>query len=545
MLFLSTLLMALFITVSLIPVLKSVAIRYKAVDLPAARKVHLKPIPKVGGLAMAVGVLAPVLLWAPLDGFGRALAAGACVIVVFGVADDLTDLRYRAKFLGQVLAALIVIVFGDLEIRSLGSLLPLGVRLPGVLAVPLTCLLIVGVTNAINLSDGLDGLAGGISLLSFAAIGFLCYQAEMYTGLFVAVAVMGAIFGFLRFNTHPAAVFMGDTGSQLLGFLAVCLAIWVTQASEALSPVLPVVLLGFPILDTFTVMTERLAAGRSPFAADKNHSHHKLMRLGLYHTEAVFAIYVLQALLVTFAYLFRFHSDWLLLNVYGLFAALVLGGFTGADRFGWKLPRFHFIDAVVKGRLKRLKDRQLVIRTVFPAVTWAAPTLLLATCLIVREVPAFVGEIALVMSNVLVATMVLRPAWMGAVLRLSLYLLIPFVVFQCESCVTDLLPTTARRAYNLAYGVLVCFVILTLKFTRRRRGFHPTPMDFLVLFLALVVPNLPDPRIQGFHMGVIATRVIALLFSYEVLIGELRGKLTRQGVLAAAGYAVVALKGLL
>jgi UDP-GlcNAc:undecaprenyl-phosphate GlcNAc-1-phosphate transferase len=545
MLFLSTWLMALFVTVSLIPVLKTLAIRYNAVDVPDARKVHVKPIPRVGGLAMAVGVLAPVLLWAPLGDFGRALAAGAGIIVLFGGADDLMDLRYRSKFLGQVLAALVVIAFGGLQLRSLGSLLPLGVHLPVFLAVPLTCLFIVGVTNAINLSDGLDGLAGGIAALSFGAIGLLCYQSGLYAGLFVAVAVMGAIFGFLRFNTHPAVIFMGDTGSQLLGFLAVCLAVWVTQQSEALSPVLPVVLLGFPILDTLTVMTERVVAGRSPFKPDRNHFHHKLMRLGLYHSEAVFAIYVLQALLVTLAYLFRFHSDWLLLTAYGCFAALVLGGFTGADRFGWKLPRFHFIDAVVKGRLKRLKDRQLVIRTAFPAVEWTAPVLILVTCLIVRDVPAFVGEIALVMANLLVAVMVLRPAWMKAVLRISLYLLIPFVVYQCEGCVTALLPTTARRAYNLAYGVLVCFVFLTLKFTRRRKGFHATPMDFLVLFLALVVPNLPDHRLQSFHMGVIATRIIALLFSYEVLVGELRGKLTRQGVLAAAGYAVVALKGLL
>lgn len=545
MLFLSTLLMALFITVSLIPVLKVAAVRYNAVDMPGGRKVHDKPIPKVGGLAMAVGVLAPVLLWAPLDEFGRALLFAAGVIVVFGVADDLRDLWYRSKFLGQVLAALIVVLLGDLRVRSLGTLLPHGVELPWLLGVPLTCFVIVGVTNAINLSDGLDGLAGGIALLSFACLGFLCYQAQLYFGLFVAVAVMGAIFGFLRFNTHPAVIFMGDTGSQLLGFLAVCLGLWVTQRSEALSPALPLVLLGFPILDTFTVMTERIVSGRSPFSADRNHFHHKLMRLGLYHTEAVFTIYVLQALLVTFAYLFRFHDDWLLLSAYAAFALLVIAGFTGADRYGWKLPRFHFIDAVVKGRLKRFKDRHLVIRTAFPAVTWLTPTLLVVTCLVVREVPPFVGEIALLMSNVIVAVMVLRPAWMGAVLRVSLYLLIPFVVFQCEGCVVGLLSTTGRRAYNLAFGALVCCVMLTLKFTRRRRGFKPTPMDFLVLFLAIVVPNLPDPRIQGYHMGVVATRIIALLFSYEVLIGELRGKLTRQGILAAAGYALVALKGML
>ena len=130
--------------------------------------------------------------------------------------------------------------------------------------------------------------------------------------MLLCTAIVGAIFGFLRFNTYPATVFMGDTGSQLLGFLAITLSIGVTQRETPLSPLLPLLLLGFPVLDTITVMAERIASGRMPFSPDKNHFHHKLMRLGLFHTEAVVTIYGITALLTAAAYLLRFHSDWLL-----------------------------------------------------------------------------------------------------------------------------------------------------------------------------------------------------------------------------------------
>ena len=288
-----------FITIALVPFFRGLAVKINALDVPNERKVHKYPMPKSGGIAMALGAFIPILLWFPSGNFTRATIIGAGIVVLFGLLDDMKDLGFKTKFAGQFAAALIVIIYGGVKIKSLGMLLPDGVLLPDWLAMPLTFIVIVGITNAINLSDGLDGLAGGISLLSFLCIGYLAYSAGNFSIALLSAATVGAIFGFLRFNTYPATVFMGDAGSQLLGFMAITFSLKLTQGNAPLSPILPLLLLGFPVLDTITVMFERVTNGKSPFVADKNHLHHKLMRLDLFHTEAVLSIYVLQAFLVT------------------------------------------------------------------------------------------------------------------------------------------------------------------------------------------------------------------------------------------------------
>ena len=206
--------------------------------------------------------------------------------------------------------------------------------LPGWIAIALTIVLIVGVTNAINLADGLDGLAGGICLLSFCCIGYLAFLGENTVITLISLSLIGAIFGFLRFNTYPASLFMGDTGSQFLGFSLVTVSVALTQETTALSPVLPIIICGLPVLDTTMVIVNRLLGGRSPFMPDKKHFHHRLMNLGFFHSEAVFVIYVIQAFFVVSAFIFRFYSEWLLLIGYGLFAALVVGSFHNCRKSG-------------------------------------------------------------------------------------------------------------------------------------------------------------------------------------------------------------------
>ena len=265
---------------------------------------------------MAIAVFIPVILWAGADEFVQAYLVGTAILVLFGFVDDMKGLGYKAKFIGQILAALVIIFYGGVRISSLGSLLPGDMHLPGWLAVFLTLIAIVGVTNAINLADGLDGLAGGISLLSFCCIGYLAYLGGSASIILITMAVAGAIFGFLRFNTYPASLFMGDTGSQLLGFSAVVLAVKITQGDIPLSPILPLIILGFPILDTLNVMAQRISRGKSPFSPDKNHFHHRLIGFGLSHAEAVFVIYVIQSMMILSAIFFKYQADWLIIAGY-------------------------------------------------------------------------------------------------------------------------------------------------------------------------------------------------------------------------------------
>jgi UDP-GlcNAc:undecaprenyl-phosphate GlcNAc-1-phosphate transferase len=234
---------------------------------------------------------------------------------------------------------------------------------------------IVGVTNATNLSDGLDGLAGGIALLIFLCIGYLGVSRKDWVMVMIAIAVGGSVLGFLRFNSYPAQLFMGDAGSQLLGFVAVVLAIKMAQQSSTISVILPLIIFGIPILDTLTVMIKRLAVGRSPFSADRNHFHHQLMAIGLYHTEAVLTIYLTQALLILFAIAYHGSNDWFLLSIYLLFACRGVGRVSYFPQNRIPDQAWFFLNAI-KARLKPFKDRGQIIKFSFGIVKIGVPALL-------------------------------------------------------------------------------------------------------------------------------------------------------------------------
>jgi len=537
--------MAMFITVSLIPIFKIIALRIKVMDFPNERKDHSRPVPKIGGLALAMGVLIPSILWLPSDEFGKSILLGTTIIVAFGFVDDIWNLGYRIKFTGQIAAALIVVLFGGVSIKSLGTLLPESIFLPPSLSILLSILVIVGVTNAINLSDGLDGLAGGITMLSFLCISYLADTTGQAAIAVLSIAMAGAIFGFLRFNTYPATVFMGDAGSQLLGFLAITLSIRLSQESAPISPLFPLILLGFPILDTLTVMLERIADGRSPFVADKKHFHHRLMELGLFHTEAVVVIYVLQAFLVTCAFLFRFYSEWSLLLMYAVFSGTILIGFSYARKNRWQIKHNHLFGRLINEKLKRAKEKSLYIRFSFGITRYGLPLLLLAIALIPFQIPPYMLAGSCIMLVVLLSSYFIRSAVKLTVFRIALYLSLPFLLYFSEIEMVSRIAPQWKTIYNLSFAVLAFSIILTLKLTRRQRGFKPTPLDFLILLITLVLPNLIELRIQNFNLMTLTVRGIVFLFGYEILIYELRKEAHKLVSTTALIFMVLIIRGFL
>ena len=539
-------LLSVLLTIALVPVLRPLAMRMHMVDEPGGRKVHSLPIPRVGGIAMAVGIFVPVVLWNYVDRFVWAYLSGAAIIVAFGITDDRRGLRPEWKFVGQLAAALLVVYFGGVRIHTLGTLLPDGFRIPGGFAVPLTVLAIVGVTNAINLSDGLDGLAGGICLLTFCCIGYLAYLEEDFVLGLIALATAGAIFGFLRFNTYPATIFMGDTGSQLLGFTAITLSLALTQGNTPLSPVLPLILLGFPVLDTLSVMAVRIAAGRSPFLADRNHFHHNLLALGLQQTESVMLIYAVQSLLVVSAFLFRFHSDGLLLGGYLVFSILVISLFTVAARNGWRLktPDPDLRDFFGSTYLRRMKVEGRVIRSLFRVLEIGLPVLLVITCLLPANLPGYVTPGAALFLALILAAWRFRKDRLGDVVRVTLYLLIPFIVYESTTARVAWVGGAALLAYRLSFGALALLDISASKLSKRKDGFKSTPLDFLIVFLAVVVPNLPEQNLRAYSMGLVAAKTIVFYFSFEVLMAEQRGRHELLAAGTVAALAVLIVKGL-
>ncbi|MGE0385211.1 MAG: MraY family glycosyltransferase [Gammaproteobacteria bacterium] len=535
-------LLSLLVTMALIPPLMASAGWLKVMDLPDARKQHGRPVPRIGGIAMTIGAVAPILVWLAGKPIVTGYLLGVAIILLFGVWDDRQNLSHRVKFGAQILAAIIVVKAGVvvLHLPFMGP-----DPIPYAVGAPFTVFALVAVTNAINLADGLDGLAGGTTLLTVALTGLLAWQAQDQTVTLIAIAVAGCILGFLRFNTHPAQIFMGDAGSQFLGFSAGVLAVLVTQRSDpALSQAVPVLLLGLPILDTTVVFAQRIYEGRSPFKADRNHIHHKLLALGMDHYEAVLSIYVFQATLVTAAYFLRYESDGLLLGLYTAIAALVALGFRHAARTGWRFRAAQPVPAAQPasriGRVIRQLRESGVIVLVAAAVAAIAIVLVVANAVV-----SCTGTRPLtLLATGLVAVLVLglglmRSRPLNFVERAGIYLTLALAVYLQGS-----IGGPGAALVNAAFVVLVIVVLAGFRYTVTE-GFKFTTLDFLVLFAAVVIPNLTTPHSNLPELSGMIAKLFVLLYGTEFLLARAARRMIlarlffigAAGALAAGGFA--------
>lgn len=329
------LMLALMVSLAIIPAMIRLAPRFGMIDLPDPRKVHAKPIARVGGVGIVSGSILALVLALPMSPLLTAFLFGAMVLFVIGLIDDRADIGHYPKFLGQFLAVGVVIFVGDLWVQRV-PFVP-GGELPPSVGIPFTFVAMVGVINALNHSDGLDGLAGGEAMLSLMAMGLIAYWADDNLALGIALSSLGGLLGFLRYNNHPARVFMGDSGSQFLGFTIGFLALLLTQRSNtALSPALPTLLIGLPVIDILSVFYLRISGGMHWFKASRNHIHHRLLDLGFAHAESVVIIYAIQAFMVISAVLLRYHQDILVLSIYLGVAFVVLASLLVAERSGWR-----------------------------------------------------------------------------------------------------------------------------------------------------------------------------------------------------------------
>lgn len=511
---------SLLITMALIPVLSRSAERLQFVDLPDGRKVHDRIIPRVGGIAMAIGVVLPIAMWLTPQREVIGYLLGLAVIVIFGVWDDRNNLNYRIKFLGQIIAVLIVMVYGGVFINAV-PYVSADNPLPPYLSAPVTFLFLLGITNAINLSDGLDGLAGGTTLLSVGAMAMLGYTTDNLVVVLIAVAMIGSILGFLRFNTHPAQIFMGDGGSQFLGFSAGVLSVLLTKHGDSpLSAALPLLLLGLPILDTCMVMWQRIRDGRSPFQADKRHIHHKLLALGFSHHEAVLLIYVTQAALVVGAYLMRYQPDGLLLLVFAGLGLSVTGFFYWTSVSGWRVPQ----DGPRVGGYRRLREyvvrqrgKGYPSRVVCGLTALAVGGYFMASILTAGRVTEDIGGLALVLAAVMAVQTVRlanrpTPTWTD---QAGMYVLATLSIFLAQTgsaAMTDWKPWVDGLFVVLAMGIVVGFGL------SKHKNFTPTTLDFLVIFAAITIPNLPHVTIGRGSLGESVAKLIILFYGSELVL---------------------------
>lgn len=296
-------LIALIVALAATPAVIVLADKTGAMDAPDARKVHKGPMPRIGGLAIYCGFMVSVLL---MLNFGElapeiangviGLLLGGTLIVLIGLIDDYKNLPAKVKLLGQIVAACVVVYF-DVRIDFITD--PFGDYLYlEYLAAPATVFWIVGLTNTVNLIDGLDGLAAGVSTIASITIMLVALQENVTLVALFTAALAGAAIGFLRYNFNPARIFMGDTGSMFLGFiLAGVSVIGAVKSTATIALIVPILALGLPIMDTTFAIIRRYRGGVPIFKPDKGHLHHRLLDLGFSQKQAVLLMYVISALL--------------------------------------------------------------------------------------------------------------------------------------------------------------------------------------------------------------------------------------------------------
>lgn len=301
--------LALVVALLITPWVRKAAFKIGAMDQPDQRKVHTGVMPRMGGLAVFLAFAVAVLLTQQLDSKLIGLLLGGVLIVSLGVLDDIKGLPAKVKLVGQIAAAAVVIPFG-IQVEFItnpisGEMLHLGLW-----GIPVTIFWIISVTNAVNLIDGLDGLAGGTSLIAALTIAAVTWRQSTLLGgagmevVALALILAFAILGFLKYNFYPAKIFLGDTGSMFLGYALGTLAIMgVAKTATAISVIVPIVILGIPLMDVFFAILRRYQSHRPIFQPDKEHLHHRLMALGLSHKQTVLAIYGVSLVLGVSAFL--------------------------------------------------------------------------------------------------------------------------------------------------------------------------------------------------------------------------------------------------
>lgn len=506
---------ALFASILLMPLLMRLATPWGFVDIPDARKVHQTAVPRIGGLVIAISAIITLLLIYFNSQQVIIYVVSASIIVFFGAWDDRADLNYKIKFFGQIVAAATIVLVGDVRLEYLPFL---GLeKLPENISILLSIFFLVAVTNSTNLIDGLDGLAGGLTLMTLGAIAVFENRLGAQAGLCIALCVGGAVLGFLRFNTHPASVFMGDSGSQFLGFTTGYLVLNLGYEQQgAISPMIGLLCIGLPLIDTATVFIQRILKGQSPFKPDRSHLHHQLMNIGLTHAETVVFIYLAQALFIMVAFFLYIQSDIAITFAYLALAAGFVGGLkvlSANPQIGGK------IFGAIYGRMwDSLDKRSYEVIKLEPLLPWCI--YLVMGCLLCLGLIMHLNWRDILWLAVFMLGMMIYRSFAkseverGLIKKIVMYCLAALIVFS----------TGTHNQLKHEYAVLVellftaVLVILLLGgMISRGDKFDINPMDYLVVFLAILIPRAGLLVTPEMNWGEMVSRMIILFYAVEYM----------------------------
>lgn len=308
----------------LVPLIKKIAFWIGAVAKPNSRSVHKKKMPQLGGLSIFLSFLIGYMFFSKQLPEMNSILIGSFLLILTGIVDDIKPIKARYKLIAQILAAIIVVFYGGLLLNSVSFF---GFYLDfGFMSYPITIFFIVGMINIINLIDGLDGLAAGISSIYFLTVGIIAFIVGKSAGLdvFLTFVMLGSTLGFLVHNFYPAKIFMGDTGSMFLGFIISIIALLGFKNVTLTSFLVPIFILGLPVLDTFLAIIRRLKKKQSIAIADKEHLHHRLLKLKVSHRNTVLIMYLITFLLSVSSIIYILKDFKLGIIIYSLVFLIIL-----------------------------------------------------------------------------------------------------------------------------------------------------------------------------------------------------------------------------
>lgn len=527
MIFILALYFSVLLTTLLVLPLMRFGLRIGMVDVPCARKIHSEITPRTGGIALVIGTLIPFVFVVQFTPAVLGICLGGLCIVALGILDDLKGLNYQWKFLGQTAAASITLYVSGFQFIDLRQLWPGCAVNSEALTFLLGILFLVATINIINLADGLDGLAGGICLLIFTSTAFLAYLQNDFQSLIFDACILGAIVGFLRYNSHPAVVFLGDTGSQFLGYVVGVAMLWLPRGSMQYSPLLPLFIIGIPVLDTAFVMLERFIEHRPLFKADKMHLHHKLLKMGFKHNHAVVIIYGIQLGMILVGWSLRRQSDGVLLAFYMVFIGtfmMILLFYRSKREPTWQFQK------PLPGIPLGLKAKSALHRStgLLSELAWYLLSITLCVFYFVspfwtRPIPKEVGVCSLGLAVILVLLNALRRDILRDFIGFCVYFTSLYYILAIDLDDPVLWVQNKAGIYFILFliiGLSYCLYIITTM-----EELPVFAMDYLLLGIVILTFFLPEVYLNKFHIHTIAIKVLLIFLSVKLISYKLQNRI--------------------
>lgn len=510
------------ICIILVPIMAKLSIRVGGVDIPDDRKIHSKATSRLGGVAIFSSLLFAIIFFCEIDQQLKGILSGAIIIFLTGLADDLTNLTPRQKFAGEFAAAGLAVFMGGLCVTNLGNPFGLGILELGPFGIPFTIIGIVGVINAINLLDGLDGLASGVCTIATIAFMIVAYQSDNTTLFPLLIAILGSLIGFFLYNNYPAQIFMGDSGSLLLGYFMGSFSVMLAGGGEVpVSPYIPLIILGVPILDTVTVIVNRKRSGKHLFMPDNTHLQHRLLGLGIGHKYAVLIVLGLSYVFSFAGIIFQHASDTVLLLLLALIYSVVYGLLHTLKTKGWTarydLSSNQSLQSSTMHRTIIQYSEILIIIVKLLVIAIMTLPLLLS-----RSDISLLSVIPLVLLTVSAGFYLTAPAWRNNILQAYIYSAGSFLIFVVDNFGrNDFL--LGVPLLNYSYGMFLLLLLFSgIKIVLRKRALQliTSPFEYLIILIVLSIPLMPETITANYHLMTVAAKSVILFVGFKIILAK-------------------------